>query len=338
MIKIIFFGNESGAQYWRFIDPSKYLLKTGDFDVRINVGDLSLEDLKWSDIIITQGAIDKLMISMFYMAQEEWGKSWIVEFDDWITVEKNSPFKLEHTYSNVPEIMSIQMKNCSMITTTTEFLAKRFRKLNKNVCILPNFLDPERWNVPILRNPENTIRIGWAGSMTHFDDFSVCSWALRKILKEYPNTELHISGDPRVADWFKRIDNIYVHTWPSMKSGLHDYTSKLASSRWDIGIAPLRDTFFNRCKSNIKPLEYGAVKVPCVASDVGPYQNFDGHVLIASNKYEWYDHLKNLIEDKEYRRTLGDQMYQYVWDNFNLEKNIGLFIEAYKSLRYNKSV
>jgi len=331
MKRILFFGNNSGARFWRFADPARYLERTGKFEIRMNDGIMTYGDLIWADIIITQGIVDKMMIAAFYGAQQDIGKKWIVEFDDWIVAEKNSPHKLEHEVSHATEVIPIQMKVCDMVTTTTPYLASKFKKYNKNVTVLPNFLDPERWDVPILHNREDSIKIGWAGSMTHFDDFSECTWALKEILKKYPKTELCLVGDPRLIDLFKGY-KVSLSQWPSMATGLTDYTSKFSSSRWDIGIAPIRDTEFNRCKSNIKPLEYGALEIPCVASDVEPYKNFDGHVLLSSNKYEWYDNLKNLVEDKEYRQGLGKNMRQYVWDNFDLSKNIGLFVAAYESL------
>lgn len=42
--------------------------------------------------------------------------------------------------------------------------------------------------------------------------------------------------------------------------------------RLSVGVAPLVDDRFNRSKSWIKPLEYGALGIPCVASDVAPYR------------------------------------------------------------------
>jgi glycosyltransferase involved in cell wall biosynthesis len=332
MIKIVFYGNSSGARVWRFADPARFLEKTGKFEIRMPEGRMTYGDLIWADIIITQGVVDKGMISSFYGAQQEIGKKWVVEFDDWIVVEKHSPHKLEHEYNDSKNVIPIQMKVCDMVTTTTPYLAKKFGKFSKNVTVLPNFLAPDRWDVPIMFNTEDTVRIGWCGSMTHYDDFKECSWAIKRILKEFPKAQLCLSGDPRLMDYFEGYNNVSIDTWPSMTSGLTNYTSKFSSSRWDIGIAPIRDTSFNRCKSNIKPLEYGALKIPSIASDVEPYKYFDGNVLMAANKYDWYNHLKNLIEDKNYRRTLGENMYKYVWDNFDLSKNIGQFVAAYESL------
>jgi hypothetical protein len=50
----------------------------------------------------------------------------------------------------------------------------------------------------------------------------------------------------------------------------HNQLLKIVS-RWDIGIAPLTDTPFNRARSDVKPKEYGAGGAAWLASPVTPY-------------------------------------------------------------------
>jgi O-antigen biosynthesis protein len=327
-IKVIFYGNGSGAEMWRFQDPSKYMAKSGKFEIKIPKGDMTWEDLMWADIIVVQGLVDKLRISMIYAAQQEYGKKLVVEFDDYFRVEKDSPFKMIHNIHKAPEMIQVTMKIADMVVTTTEYLAEKFRKLNDNVKVCPNFMDMDRWDLPTLPNDSNEIRIFWAGSMTHLNDLKESVWALKKIMKEYPNVKFVTMGDPRIKDYFEGYN-------VECMLGIHGdyYQKRLHGVRFDIGIAPLRNTGFNRCKSYIKPLEYGICKVPSVASDVEPYQHFEeGTVLIAKNKEEWYELLKRLIDNESYRKELGQKMYEYVKREFDLSKKINIFIDAYSSL------
>lgn len=327
-IKVIFYGNGSGAEMWRFQDPSKYMAKSGKFEIKIPKGDMTWEDLMWADIIVVQGLVDKLRISMIYAAQQEYGKKLVVEFDDYFRVEKDSPFKMIHNIHKAPEMIQVTMKIADMVVTTTEYLAEKFRKLNDNVKVCPNFMDMDRWDLPTLPNDSNEIRIFWAGSMTHLNDLKESVWALKKIMKEYPNVKFVTMGDPRIKDYFEGYN-------VECMLGIHGdyYQKRLHGARFDIGIAPLRNTGFNRCKSYIKPLEYGICKVPSVASDVEPYQHFEeGTVLIAKSKEEWYELLKRLIDNESYRKELGQKMYEYVKREFDLEKKIGIYIDAYSSL------
>lgn len=325
MIKIVIYGNGSGAEKWRLTDPAKYLMRTEKFDIRMPKKGMDWNDLMWADIIISQGLVDKLRISMIYAAQQEYGKKYIVEFDDYFRVEKNSPFKLVHKITEAPEMIQATLKIADMVTTTTPYLASKFGKLNKNVVVLPNYMDMDYWDGE--NRPSDTVTLFWAGSMTHVNDFKEAVWAIKRILDEYKNVKLLTMGDPRIGSMFKGYN-----VEASVGIPLEFYAKKLHGSRFDIGLAPLRSTLFNRCKSNIKPLEYGICKVPSIASDVEPYRYFDGKVLIAKTKEDWYTHMKKLIDDAPYRVKMGEEMYKYVKENFDLSKNVDKFIEAYESL------
>ena len=50
------------------------------------------------------------------------------------------------------------------------------------------------------------------------------------------------------------------------------YPARLARMNLDIAVAPLVDHPFNRAKSALKLLEYGALALPVVATDIEPYR------------------------------------------------------------------
>jgi glycosyltransferase involved in cell wall biosynthesis len=76
---------------------------------------------------------------------------------------------------------------------------------------------------------------------------------------------------------------------------------------FDIGIAPLMDNDFNRCKSGIKALQYWALGVPVVCTPLTPYDivtaGEDG--LKADSAEDWYRALKSLVDDAALRRKMG---------------------------------
>lgn len=329
-MKVVFYGNNSGARYWRFVSPAKYMARLG-VEVRIPDGGMSGEDLSWADIIIIQGLVDRNLLAMVYAFQQEHGKKVVVEFDDWINVERHSPHFIEHQAKQVPETMKISMGFADMITTTTEYLANKFRRFNRNVKVLPNFIDPDLYLIEPKLNGGDKVRISWAGSMTHIKDLEMIRPSLNKVLKKYPNVEIVFMGDPRLKDMFPDSRVSALPGVGTLKDGT--YPRSLFGQRVDIGLAPIRDSEFNRCKSNIKPMEYGMMGVPCVASNVEPYKYFpEDTILRASNNGEWFSHLCKLIDSKTYRKTIGGNMKQYLLENFMLDKKIGLFVDAYKSL------
>ena len=81
----------------------------------------------------------------------------------------------------------------------------------------------------------------------------------------------------------------------------------------DINIAPLRDTLFNRAKSENKWIEASLVEVPTVASRVGAFKKMisSGTGLLCSTEEEWKSALLQLIDDSELRRSIGEAAYSY---------------------------
>ena len=83
---------------------------------------------------------------------------------------------------------------------------------------------------------------------------------------------------------------------------------------WDIGLAPLADTAFNRCKSAIKTLDYAALGMAVVASDVDVYRGSlaDGHggLLAANDPGAWFVTLSRLVRDDTLRRGLAQGALQ----------------------------
>ena len=104
-----------------------------------------------------------------------------------------------------------------------------------------------------------------------------------------------------------RIENLKAMTISKhTKYHFDKYYKKLQKIDFDIGVAPLIDNEFNRCKSNLRWLEWSALGVPTVASRVVPFQcirpNIDGY--LAKNEKEWYTNLRALIEIPKLRERI----------------------------------
>ena len=111
------------------------------------------------------------------------------------------------------------------------------------------------------------------------------------------------------------------------------YHMKLARLKIDIGLAPLSDNTFNKSKSNLKVLEYGVLGIPTIASPVYPYSNTIKHEkdgLLVKNDYKkWLKSLSRLIEDKEFRVSLGSKMKEKVLNCYNALDNVPLWEKVY---------
>ncbi len=77
----------------------------------------------------------------------------------------------------------------------------------------------------------------------------------------------------------------------------------------DIGIAPMADRNpFYAAKAHNKPAVYMSLGLPVVVSDILSYRQFVHHGedgLVAATTDQWYDHLRRLVTDRDFRHRAG---------------------------------
>lgn len=329
-MKIVAWGNDSGSRYWRLVDPLKYMVKRGH-EVILSTHAINDLEVDWADVCVVQSCTDKDGIALLRKYQVERGKKIVVECDDGLELNDDSPFKKDHEKSDAKFVITRTMEIADLITTTTSYLADQLRVYNDKIRVLPNSLDLDRWELPYLKNDSGKIRIGWAGSITHLDDMKMIVNPIKKICKEFKNVQLVIIGDPRVAELFdgcpvEMMTGVPFEAWPA----------KLYSLRLDIGLAPLRDSYFNKCKSNIKWQEYSIASIPGVFSPLvytSLNEHFDGHYgQAAEDEDQWYRCIKNYIISPELREDIAKQARSCVTTSHTLKVNGHLWQEAYTNL------
>jgi glycosyltransferase involved in cell wall biosynthesis len=99
----------------------------------------------------------------------------------------------------------------------------------------------------------------------------------------------------------------------------------------DIVIAPLRDSSFNRAKSNLKWLEAAALSVPCVASNVGHMAQTVRHGVdgvLANDPAAFGCAIDELITNRQTRSRIGKAANRRVRDDFNIDKTVFAYAKA----------
>ena len=126
--------------------------------------------------------------------------------------------------------------------------------------------------------------------------------------------------------------DIFIKMWGMMMKGTYhvpgvefrSFYQMLSQMDALVGLAPLVPHTFNRSKSNLKFLEYAAQGIATIASNFGPYADsiIDGEtgILISDNR-DWYDAIRTLMDDDDYRQKLVTNAQKYVKENYNLKDN-----------------
>jgi len=117
-------------------------------------------------------------------------------------------------------------------------------------------------------------------------------------------------------------------------------------SKFDVSLSPIKNTMFNRMKSQLKVIEAGFYKKAIIASDLGPYTidlkhclnhgNFvDGNALLVDenrNHSDWAKYIKKLVENPNMVKDMGERLYETVKDTYDLTVVTKNRAEFYKSL------
>lgn len=179
------------------------------------------------------------------------------------------------------------------------------------------------------------VRIGYTGCSNHRRDLEIIREPMSAILKEFPNVQFFMTPQPEPGGFFTGWPGVFNMGFVAKWVMINEYPKFLKSWDLDIGVAPLQDNDFNRAKSNLRFLEYGALKLPTVASKVYPfkYSITHGHDgFICNTSSQWYESLRTLIIDAEKRKEIGENAYRTVKTKYNMETTSRKYAEVLQTI------
>jgi len=243
--------------------------------------------------------------------------------DDPFEVEPHNPYYAAYMNPVAHDSISHCIAVADVVTVSTPVLAERIAKINPNVVVLQNRIDE---SLLTLERPKNDrLTIGWAGSHSHLHDIKLCAYGLRRIIDHHKDIDVHFVG----ADYRQIVGRPMRHTGWCVNT--MDYYRLID---FDIGIAPLVPTRFAETKSHIKALEYAALGIPVIASDVDAYRDFviDGVTgFLVRREHEWLQRLRDLINDEAMRAEMGAKSRALAAE-WTIQKGWQDWEKCYKSL------
>lgn len=284
-------------------------------------------DPRWvetCDVMVLQRAFQPHALDLIEAVKSRGGMTVYDSDDDYWTLHPENPVFQFWTAERLAGLAGV-IKAVDVVTTTTPELAETFTPMNRNVRVLPNMLPDEHWPATPKQTPADGERlvIGWAGSASHKPDVRMIGPALAQILDEFPHVDLELVGAR--PEWVPPHPRI---TFPEFVP-VDEYANIIA--RFDIGLAPLVDNKFNRCKSDLKFLEYSIFGIPSVVSRVLPYSQSVAHGengYLAVNTKDWFKYLRALVQDRGLRESIGTQARTFAEERL-VSRNVRLWEEAY---------
>ena len=189
--------------------------------------------------------------------------------------------------------------------------------------VIPNCIPGWYLDVGRTEREEWSHTLGWTGTIgVHRDDLKVVGVGVSEALKKSGwqfmvvgesagvGHELHLEADPPETGWLS----------------IDDYVKWVAEL--GVGIAPIADTAFNRSKSWLKALEYMALGVPAVCSDLPEYRRLGYGLLVKERSREWKGALLSLMNDEQARLDMVTEGREAA-RGYTYEANAHYFWEAW---------
>jgi len=326
-------GNEEqfhDVAYIRLFLPLKYLcekekfkLTTGKTFAGFENKDIYFIQRSWSKNINTNS------VKAFLKIIRSGKKKLIYEIDD--NLLDNPDISSEKKM-----VIRCLAGNADVVIVSTLALKKRLEFLNKNITVIPNFMDLNVINMKRdKQNKNNKIIIGYMGTSTHQKDFKMIKLPLMKIINKYKSKiSFELIGAIENESEIRSLANTKIHN----RGAINDYFSFWRwmndNCFWDIGIAPLKNDEFTKCKSDIKYLDYSALGMAGVYSKHPSYEYNIKHKetgLLADNTCEaWQSALEELICNENLRNSIKLKARNDLMQNRILQNNTDLWLKVIK--------
>src|SRR6185503_21077805 len=107
---------------------------------------------------------------------------------------------LEHLCEErVRDSIRYMLERSEMVTVSTPYLAELYSQYNRNVRVLPNFINADVLDLNRRRGREGKVTVGWAGGNSHMPDWSQAHYWIRPVLQRYAAARAGSNSEPATS-------------------------------------------------------------------------------------------------------------------------------------------
>ena len=238
--------------------------------------------------------------------------------DDLFDIPAQHP---EHDrYALVARAAKMIASSADSVIASTETLRKKMLRYNAHSIVLPNYVDERLWKEPsaICSPADGVWRILYAGTSSHGPDLEFLGKAVRRLNSSIrKRIQIDVVGVSNGAgcDWYAGFPVPYqcASSYPAFVQWIQN------RNRWHWGVAPLLDTEFNRSKSALKFIEYAALGLPALCSDMPVYREAvrseETGLLVANDVPSWCEALERSATNPQLWAQLRGRCRSVVQEN-----------------------
>lgn len=316
---LIYLDGLNGINYHRLMTP--FLRIKEEENIEVHFFD-NFNDLKDFDLSKVKNLVSS---RRFSVSDHDAFKSFLVDNDiklildndDYWILPKDNP-----AYKDYKDKISHDIKNSIRIAdeiwTPSAYLAERMKKINPDAVyrIIPNtiYQKEKQWrdsdkDVSV----DYKVRFGYLGANGHQKDLDVMGMT-------FEDHELYCMN---LMDYPARLKAKY-------KMNPVDITQYAQLYKFfDVSLSPLKNSTFNKCKSELKVVEAGFTRTAIIASNVTPYKEVIKHGetgILCSSPKEWKEAIEGMTLNKAW--TLGNNLYEYCKEHYDLSDINKLRVEG----------
>lgn len=314
----VIYGGVSGVEFHRLYNPFVSMSEDG-LDVKmsptldgITQEEYDLLAKEFDVVVFNRNVSAKMTPQVVFDNLKRRGVKIVVDVDDYWYLPKHHVLSKLYKQSAFPKCVMWQIRNADEVWSSTKILAGYISKLNRNVHVMKNAIDPKRM-------PKEKVVKGdkpfYQGSVTHKVDL--------ELIKDLPITVCGVGYvDEKVdPEWQKIIDMMPNAEFEDGEPSPLDHY-KVFNEK-GVCVIPLVHNKFSMCKSNLKMLEAGWYEKPIIVSNVPPYDRTGmadkTHIAINDPK-DFGNALERLKNSPERQQELVANMLRVVENNYMIDQ------------------
>ena len=254
-------------------------------------------------------------------------KKMVYDIDDLVFLNPPSSSNPLIHYLRSPKNHISLMKSADHIITCTPYLDQFVRKYNQRTTDISSTINTALYRPKSDYSVKEKFVIGWSGSHSTSKYLHLLDNVFRDLAKEY-SFKLLVMGDAGFS-----LDGVEVEALPWKE----EYEVAVIS-RFDIGVYPLPNEEWVLGKSGLKALQYMALGIPTVATDIGTIHRIirDGeNGFLISNEEQWKQTISSLIMDQCLREKTGRKAVVTVEKFYSVSANKDRYLSILNSLTNN---
>jgi len=266
-------------------------------------------------VLVQRTALDPTLVGSFLGELRERKIPLVLDLDDHLLLKGSQ----DADYGPHQESLARLLDAARLVLVSTERLAQALRDRTHQVAVVANMLDERLFLAGVKERPRprgpvrgRPLQVVYIGSTTHARDLALLRGVFSELDRHAPGRfELNVVGGERPAagqEWYRRV--MVPDDCKPYPQFVHWVRAQRPS--WDVAVAPLCDEEFNSYKSDLKYLEYSALGLPAVYSDLEPYATVaHGHTGLKAptDPQAWMAALIALADDVKQREELAETAF-----------------------------